>query len=136
MSNPDTVFTVGILRDFVAQHFLIGGDWGRENQPHSHHYRFEAIFEGAKLDRHGYLLDIAEVEPRLDGIVERYRDRMLNDLPEFAGENPSLERFARIIADRVVTDLPAGSVEAITLKLWESETAFASYRRPIPGAGR
>lgn len=136
MSNPDSVFTVGILRDFVAQHFLIGGDWGRENQPHSHHYRFEAIFEGAELDRHGYLLDIAEVEPRLDGIVERYRDRMLNDLPEFAAENPSLERFARIIADRIVTDLPAGSVDAITLKLWESETAFASYRRPIGGARR
>jgi 6-pyruvoyltetrahydropterin/6-carboxytetrahydropterin synthase len=136
MSNPDSVFTVGILRDFVAQHFLVGGDWGRENQPHSHHYRFEAIFEGPSLDRHGYLLDIAEVEPRLDGIVERYRDRMLNDLPEFAGENPSLERFARIIADRVVTDLPAGSVDAITLKLWESDTAFASYRRPIAGAGR
>jgi 6-pyruvoyltetrahydropterin/6-carboxytetrahydropterin synthase len=136
MSDLDTRFTVGILRDFVAQHFLIGGDWGRENQPHSHHYRFEAIFEGPSLDRHGYLLDIAEVEPRLDGIVERYRDRMLNDLPEFAGENPSLERFARIIADRIVTDLPAGSVDAITLKLWESETAFASYRRPIAGAGR
>lgn len=136
MSNPDSVFTVGILRDFVAQHFLIGGDWGRENRPHSHHYRFEAIFEGARLDHHGYLLDIAEVEPRLDGIVERYRDRMLNELPEFAGENPSLERFARIIADRIVTDLPAGSVDAITLKLWESETAFASYRRPIAGAGR
>ena len=90
---------------------------------------------GPALDRHGYLLDIAEVEPRLDGIVERYRDRMLNDLPEFAGENPSLERFARIIADRIVTDLPAGSVDAITLKLWESETAFASYRRAASARG-
>jgi len=136
MSDPNQRFTVGILRDFVAQHFLIGGDWGRENQPHSHHYRFEAMFEGPVLDRHGYLLDIAEVEPRLDGIVERYRDRMLNELPEFAGENPSLERFARIIADRIVTDLPAGSVDAITLKLWESDTAFATYRRTLPGAGR
>jgi len=140
MSDPHTCFSVGILRDFVAQHFLIGGDWGRENQPHSHHYRFEAIFEGPSLDRHGYLLDIAEVEPRLDGIVERYRDRMLNELPEFAGENPSLDRFARIIAERIVTDLPAGSVDAITLKLWESETAFATFRRTlasaVPGGGR
>jgi len=135
MSDPFLRFTVGILRDFVVQHFLIGGDWGRENQPHSHHYRFEAIFEGAALDRHGYLLDIAQVEPRLDGIVERYRDRMLNDLPEFAGDNPSLERFARIIAERIVTDLPAGSVDAITLKLWESETAFATCRLMLAGAG-
>jgi 6-pyruvoyltetrahydropterin/6-carboxytetrahydropterin synthase len=55
-------YSVGVIRDFVAQHFLIGGDWGRENDKHSHHYKLEAIFEGDKLDRHGYLLDIAEVK--------------------------------------------------------------------------
>ena len=125
------LFTVGILRDFVAQHFLIGGDWGRENQPHSHHYRLEAIFEGDRLDQHGYLLDIAEVEPRLDGIVERYRDHMLNELPEMAGVNPSLERFANVIADRLAKDLPAGQVTFLTVKLWESTTAFATCRREI-----
>jgi 6-pyruvoyltetrahydropterin/6-carboxytetrahydropterin synthase len=127
------LFTVGILRDFVAQHFLIGGDWGRENQPHSHHYRLEAIFEGDRLDRHGYLLDIAEVEPRLDGVVERYRDHLLNELPEMAGVNPSLERFAGVIADRLAQDLPAGHVTTLTVRLWESATAFATCRRAIGG---
>jgi 6-pyruvoyltetrahydropterin/6-carboxytetrahydropterin synthase len=125
--SPAT-FTVGLLRSFVAQHFLIGGDWGRENQPHAHPYRLEAVFEGAALDRHGYLLDIAEVEPRLDAVVERYRDRMLNELPEFGGENPSLERFARIIAERLAADLPAGAVTAVAVKLWESDQAFATFR--------
>ena len=125
------IFAVGLLRDFVAQHFLIGGDWGRENQPHAHHYRLEAIFEGDHLDRHGYLLDIAEVEPRLDGLVARYRDRMLNDLPEFGAENPSLERFARIIAERLAADLPAGQVSAVAVKLWESDQAFATHRHAV-----
>ena len=129
MSNA--LFTVGILRDFVAQHFLIGGDWGRENQPHSHHYRMEAIFEGDRLDRHGYLLDIAEIEPRLDGIVERYRDHMLNEMPEMAGENPALERFASVIAERLAQDLPPGHVTALTVTLWESDTAFATCRRAL-----
>src|SRR3954467_2758710 len=124
MAHP--LFTVGILRDFVAQHFLIGGDWGRENQPHSHHYRLEAIFEGDRLDRHGYLLDIAEVEPRLDRLVERYRDQMLNELPERADQNPSLERFAAVLAERLGGDLPAGNVQALTVKLWENDHAFAT----------
>jgi len=132
MTMTTAIYTVGILRAFVAQHRLIGGDWGRENEPHSHHYRMEAIFEGDRLDRHGYLLDIAEVEPRLDRLVERYRDRMLNDLPELQGQNPALERFAAILAERIVEGLPPGNVTAVTVKLWESDTAFATCRRLIP----
>ena len=124
-------YTVGILRAFVARHELFGGDWGRENQPHSHHYRMEAIFEGDRLDEHGYLIDIALVEPRLDALVERYRDRMLNELPELEGENPGLERFARVLADRLIEGLPRGHVQAVTIKLWESETAFATCRRRL-----
>ena len=40
------MYTVTITRDFVAQHFLIGGDWGAENQWHSHHYQVEVRLEG------------------------------------------------------------------------------------------
>jgi 6-pyruvoyltetrahydropterin/6-carboxytetrahydropterin synthase len=126
-------FTVGLLRDFVARHRLIGGDWGRENDPHSHHYRLEALFEGRALDQHGYLIDISVVEPRLDKLVERYRDRMLNDLPEFEGHNPGLERFAGILLERLARDLGPGdgNVNALTIKLWESDTAFATCRRNV-----
>lgn len=124
-------FTVGLLRAFVAQHRLIGGDWGKENEPHSHSYRLEAVFEGEALDRHGYLLDISQAEPCLDGLIERYRDRMLNDLPEFANQNPSLERFAAALAAGLARELPAGDVQAVTVKLWESDTAFATCRRPV-----
>lgn len=125
------IFTVGLLRQFVAQHHLIGGDWGKENDRHSHHYRLEAVFEGDALDQHGYLIDISKVEPRLDSLVERYRDRMLNELPEFAGANPGLERFASILAERLVLDLPPGNVKVLTIKLWESDDAFATCRRLI-----
>ncbi|HEY7373154.1 MAG TPA: 6-carboxytetrahydropterin synthase [Polyangia bacterium] len=126
-----TTYSIGLLRDFVAQHYLIGGDWGRENDPHSHHYRLEAVFEGEALDRHGYLADISVVEPRLDEVVARYRDKMLNDLPEFGDQNPSLERFAAAIVDRVVEPLRGGGVRVLTVKLWESDTAYASCRRAL-----
>jgi 6-pyruvoyltetrahydropterin/6-carboxytetrahydropterin synthase len=122
------LFGVCIVRDFVAQHFLIGGDWGRENQLHSHHYRWEALFEGPELDQHGYLLDIAELEPRLDALVERYRDRTLNDLPEVEGQNPSLELFARLLAEGAARAVDTSRLSAITAKLWENERAFATCR--------
>ncbi|NPA26761.1 MAG: 6-carboxytetrahydropterin synthase [Chloroflexi bacterium] len=122
------MYTLTVLRDFIAQHYLIGGDWGPENQPHSHHYRLELRLEGAELDEHGYLVDIVEVNRALDALLARYRDRMLNDLPEFAGLNPSLEHFARICAQRLAEALSAPNLRALEVRLWEDETAWAGYR--------
>jgi 6-pyruvoyltetrahydropterin/6-carboxytetrahydropterin synthase len=120
-------YTVGVLRDFVAQHFLFGGDWGRENQLHSHHYRMEAIFEGEKLDGHGYLLDIAVVKTQLEAVVERFRDRTLNELPELGGQNPGLEPFARVLAESLAGRLDTSNLSGLTIKLWENEEAFATH---------
>jgi 6-pyruvoyltetrahydropterin/6-carboxytetrahydropterin synthase len=126
-----STYTVGLLRAFVAQHRLIGGDWGKENQRHSHPYRLEVVFEGDTLDEHGYLIDISVVEPRLDALCERYRDQMLNDLPEFEGNNTGIERFASVLAERLTAGLPSAHVRAVTVKLWESDAAFATCRRAI-----
>lgn len=131
-----STYSIGLLRDFVAQHRLVGGDWGRENERHSHHYRLEVILEGDVLDRHGYLVDISVVEPRLDRLVDRYRDQMLNELPEFGDANPALERFAAILVDELCRPLTAdadsrGGVRALTVKLWESDTAYATCRRAL-----
>jgi 6-pyruvoyltetrahydropterin/6-carboxytetrahydropterin synthase len=124
-------YTVGLLRAFVAEHRLVGGDWGKENERHSHPYRVEVVFEGDALDEHGYLIDIAVVEPRLDALCDRYRGQMLNDLPEFAGKNPGIERFATILAERLGDDLAPGLVRAMTVKVWESDSAFATCRRAV-----
>lgn len=121
-------YTVCVIRSFIAQHVLIGGDWGRENQLHSHAYRLEASFEGDELDRHGYLLDIAEVEVQLGRIIERFAEKTLNDLPELAGQNPSLERFARLLLEAIAAALRAPTLTALTVKLWEHEQAFATCR--------
>jgi 6-pyruvoyltetrahydropterin/6-carboxytetrahydropterin synthase len=121
------VYTVAVKRDFVAQHFLVGGDWGRENQLHSHHYQVEVQLHGASLDQHGYLVDIVDVEKRLDDLVCYYRDRTLNDLPEFAGLNPSIEHFSRILCAAFAGGLRAENISSVTVKLWENEIAWASY---------
>ena len=129
-------YTVGVVRDFIASHFLFGGDWGRENQPHAHHYRMEVIFAGDALDRHGYLLDIAVVKDHLDALVARFRDKMLNDAPELAGQNPGLEPFARVLAEglarTLVPELGANTLSALTVKLWENDEAFATFELSLP----
>ena len=122
------MYTVAVKRDFVAQHYLIGGDWGPENQKHSHHYAVEVQLEGDKLDQHGYLVDIVDIEKALNALVAHYRDQTLNDLPEFAGLNPSLEHFACILCRTLIERIKAETLTAVTVKLWENEIAWASYR--------
>jgi 6-pyruvoyltetrahydropterin/6-carboxytetrahydropterin synthase len=122
------MYTLAVRRDFIAQHALVGGDWGAENQPHSHHYILEYRLEGAQLDGHGFLVDIVAVEAALAGLVDRYRDHLLNDFPEFSGLNPSLEHFSRILCEALNKSLQAGNINAIEVVLWEHESAWASHR--------
>lgn len=127
------MYTVAVKRDFVAQHFLIGGDWGAENVKHSHHYVVEVQLEGASLDQHGYLVDIVEIERNLNALVARYRDQTLNELPEFAGPNlnPSLEHFSRLLCQTLTNRLQAETLTTVTVTLWENEIAWASFRQPV-----
>ncbi len=120
-------YSVTVIRDFVAQHHLIGGDWGAENQPHSHHYRIELTLAGGHLDRHNYMVDIVDIEKTLDAFVTRYRDTSLNDAPAFADTNPSLELFCRVAWDEIVPALGAQTVDEATVTMWEHDTARASY---------
>lgn len=122
------MYTIAVKRDFVGQHYLIGGDWGAENEWHSHHYTVEVQLEGAELDRHGYLVDIVDIERHLEALVVHYRDRTLNDLPEFAGLNPSIEHFARIFCEALSGRIAAPNIGVVTVKMWENEIAWAAYR--------
>lgn len=122
------MYTLAVQRDFVAQHFLVGGDWGSENYWHSHHYVLELQLEGAALNEHGYLVDIVQVEQALDELVTAYRDRTLNDLSEFHGLNPSIEHFTRIAAERLAPVVNAPNLTALQVKIWENQIAWAAYR--------
>ena len=122
------MYTLGVKRDFIARHFLIGGDWGPENYPNSHHYTLELQLEGTELDQHGYLVDILDVDKHLDEIVNYYKEQMLNDKPEFAGLNPSIEHFTRILANSLSDRIQAKNITALKVVLWENESAWAAYR--------
>jgi 6-pyruvoyltetrahydropterin/6-carboxytetrahydropterin synthase len=125
------MYTLAVQRDFVAQHYLIGGDWGAENQLHSHHYRIELRLEGEKLDQHGYLVDIVDVEHHLNALVGYYRDHTLNDLSEFQGLNPSIEHFSRILCQTMAARIKADTLSAMAVIIWENEIAWASYHQTL-----
>jgi 6-pyruvoyltetrahydropterin/6-carboxytetrahydropterin synthase len=121
------MYTLAVRRDFIARHFLIGGDWGPENFPNSHHYVLELQLQANQLDQHGYLVDIVDVSKHLDDLIGYYSEKMLNDLPEFKGLNPSLEHFARILAFALDARIHDPNICGIKVILWENESAWAAY---------
>jgi 6-pyruvoyltetrahydropterin/6-carboxytetrahydropterin synthase len=123
------MYELMVRRAFVAQHFLTVPDAGRENTWHSHHFTAEILLEGRMLNAYGYLVDIVNLREALDALVQRYRDQTLNKLPEFAGLNPSLEHFARILCDAMVGQLDHERLERLTVRLWEDDVARVSFSR-------
>ena len=121
------MYAISLASEFVAQHFLIGGDWGRENNLNSHTYKIEVTIESKTLDQHGYLLDIVEFQRIIDLMKEKYRDVTLNDLIEFTGINPSLEHFCRIYCEDILRLLNTSNFYKINVEIWEDSVASATY---------
>ena len=82
---------------------------------------------GETLDQHGYLVDIVDIENQLETLVAYYRDKTLNDLPEFAGLNPSIEHFSRIFCRGLAKRIQAPNLQQVMVKIWENEIAWASF---------
>lgn len=125
------MYSLGVKREFIANHYLIGGDWGEENIEHSHKYRLEIVLEKRQLDRHGFLVDIVEVERHLDEVVEMFAGSTLNALPAFSNINPSIERLASVMHGLFTERFADFNLEALKVSIWEDEIAWTSYRAPL-----
>ena len=120
-----------VTTDGVAQHYLTVVDGGPESVPHSHHFEVKLTFRGPALNEHGYLVDIDDADAALAGVADRYRDALLNDLPEFEGHNPSVERFARVVFERVTAAVTDDTVRELAVTVWEDDDAAATYDAPV-----
>ncbi len=87
----------------------------------------ETLAQAQYADQHGYLVDIVDVEKHLDDVVGYYKEQMLNEKPEFAGLNPSIEHFSRILAQTLNERITAKNISKLKVVLWEHENAWAAY---------
>ena len=122
------MYKLAVKKDFIAQHYLVGGDWGPENQKHSHHYWIEIQLGGKDLDAHGFVVDIVEVNAGLEKLISYYRDKTLNDLPEFKDLNPSIENLARISYQALYQTIHGKGISDLSVKVWEDEIASVTFK--------
>jgi len=101
---------------------------GKESARHSHPYIVEATLQGSDLDENGFLLDISVLARDLEAILSKLEGRTLNDLVYFEERPPTLENLCRVIWSLLSAALDGRGLEEMSVTIWESEKASASYR--------
>ena len=132
------MFEVGIVGKFHARHYLVG-DFGEETQPHGHDYRVEWTCRRDELDQNGFSVDIALMEEALEVVLAGMSGVLLNDREYFRGKQPSVEHLALFLWRELKDALGRRGFELSGLtgtevRIWESDTAWASYSTEDPGA--
>ncbi len=121
-----------VLRcEFSAAHQLRMAD-GSVEPLHDHDWQVEVYLEGEALDECGLVMDFTEVQERLREIASELHHTTLNELPAFGGENPSTERVARHIHNRLAPRLPEG-VRPRLVRVWETGVCAAGYSERAAG---
>lgn len=124
------MYEIVVERAIAAGHFL--PDYpGKCSRLHGHNYRVRAFLRGRSLNGSGLLADFGDVKSALDGVLERFDHRVLNELPEFADAPPSTEVFARVLAEQVGAELArhpfGGAARLHRVEVWETPGQGATY---------
>jgi len=123
------MFEVIIEETFAAGHALRNYKGKCENV-HGHNYRCQVTLEGAELDDIGLLVDFVELKRVVHAVLDRMDHQWLNEFPPFDVLNPSAENMSRYIFDEICQGLKTREGVRIGLvRLWETDTASATYRR-------
>jgi len=127
-----------VREDFSAAHRLLSTG-GKCAELHGHNWKVEVQVCAEELDESGMAIDFHDLKARTREIVEELDHRYLNDLPAFQRRNPTAENIARYIYEGLAQRLGQGRVEMDQVRVWESETTAATYRKspsPAPNPPR
>lgn len=122
------MFELKVVTDFAAAHRLSMVTDKCENL-HGHNWKVEVNVAGEQLNNAGVLIDFGEIKTRVRKIVAELDHKFLNDLDFFDG-NPSSERIAVHIANRLTGMLSGTGIHVSRIAVWESHDACATYYIP------
>ena len=124
-------YEVGARAPLSALHRL---PWatGPEGEPHAHEYLVEVIVEREKLDERGMVCDLDVLQPALAEALGRLEGKDL-DVIVHPGEVEAVtvEVLARWLHDELRGPLAGTGAERLSVRVWESETAFGGYGGPL-----
>ena len=122
------MFTLCVKDSFAAAHRLESYQ-GKCEALHGHNFRVEALFEGEELNKEGMLVDFAVLKGYVKEALSALDHTYLNEIPFFKERASSSEYLAVYIYNSLGALTQEGVVTVREVRVWESDTACASYRR-------
>lgn len=121
------MYEVTIKKSFAAAHILkeIGG---KCEDLHGHNFLVEVTVAGETLNSEDLLIDFRDLKGWTNEIIEELDHKYLNEVGAFRQVNPSSERVAKHIHDRLAPKVEAAKFRVVCVTVWESDNARVAYR--------
>ncbi len=122
------MFELKVKTHFAAAHKLTMVGAKCENL-HGHNWNIEVYVSGEKLNAAGVLVDFGDIKKGVREIMKELDHKYLNEIEVFKEMQPSSERIAIYIAERLqpLLDQIAEDVKISRVSAWESENSCATY---------
>jgi 6-pyruvoyl-tetrahydropterin synthase len=132
------VFSVTVRDHMMVAHSFRGDVFGPAQRLHGATYVVDATFRRPTLDADHIVVDIGRATELLHAVLAELTYRNLDEMPDFLGVNTSTEMLAKVVADRLATQVLDGALgdggrelAAIAVTLHESHVASAGYERAL-----
>ena len=103
--------------------------FGKCNNPnwHGHNYTLEVSVRGPVSERTGYVMDLSELQSRVQReVIEKMDHKNLNlDVDFMRGINPTSENIVIACWRQIQPLLPPAAL--VRLRLWETENNYVEY---------
>ena len=127
----------------MIAHSFNGDVFGVAQKLHGATYVVDLELRRSRLDKDGVVVDIGRASEALRGVVSKLNFRNLDDEPAFQGNNTTTEFLARVIFDRMATEIRDGKLgvaieelASMRVTLHESHVAWAAFEAELSSATR
>ncbi len=120
------MYELTVKTHFAAAHNLRGYE-GACERLHGHNWKVEVFVEAKKLDDIDVAIDFKVLKSETAKVIDKLDHYYLNEVPPFDKINTTAENIARYIYQELGKNLDDGNVRVSRVRVWESETAAATY---------
>ena len=121
------MYLIRVHDEFAAAHALRFAG-GATERLHGHNWRVEAVVACPELDAQGIGIDFTEVHAALHDLLDTTLDHHnLHEIPALNAPNPTSERIAQWIYERLAAALPAGRGTLASVTVWETPECGVTY---------